>query len=159
MRKIGGEYQRLGANGLGNIRHGPLLKLKRDETLAAKINARSLFQMRYFEPIVLGVLVHPLQPIGNPTTARLHKADAQAGMTLQNSAEDQTRRRGHLFHGMRVQVEKTVAVKPFRAGGRQTNTGADMDQRRNIELLGQAPKGVIGRMIEISVVHRVRRNK
>src|SRR5262245_52937676 len=113
--------------------------------------------MRQFEPIVFGMLIHPFQPIRNPTTPRLHEPNAQAGMALQNSTENQTRRCGHLFHRMRVQMEKAIAVKAFRARGRQANPRADMDQGRNVELLGHAPERLIGGMIEVTVVDWVRR--
>src|SRR6266550_8130643 len=80
-------------------------------------------------------------------------------MALQNSAKNETRCRGHLFERMRVQMKKGIAVKPFRAGGRQSNAGADMNQRRNVELLSQFPERLVCLMIEITVVHGVRRNK
>src|SRR5262245_5035708 len=77
-------------------------------------------------------------------------------MALQNSTENQTGRCSHLFHRMRVQMEKAIAVKAFRAGGRQPNTCADVNQGRNIELLCYVPEWLIGRMIEVAIVDRVR---
>src|SRR6266576_1972553 len=80
-------------------------------------------------------------------------------MALQNSAKNETSCRGHLFERVRVQMKKGIAVEPFRAGGRQSNTGADMNQRRNVELLRQFPERPVCLMIEIAVAHGVRRNK
>ena len=130
MRKIGRKHECFSPNCFRNIGERSLLKLERDKTLTAKISARPFLQMRQLESIVLGMLIHPLQPIRNPTTACLHKANAQAGMARQNSAKNQARRRGHLFHRMRVQMEEGVTVKAFRTGGGQPNTRADVDQRR-----------------------------
>src|SRR5262245_23049520 len=138
------------------MRHSPLFKLKGNKTLAAKIDARLFLQMRQFEPIVLGMLIHPFQPIRNPTTPSLHEANAQAWMSFQNSTQNQTRRRSHLFQRMRMQMEKAIAVKAFGASGRQPNTRADVDERRNLEFLGHAPERLIGRMIEVTVVDWVR---
>ena len=87
------------------------------------------------------------------------KPNPETRVALQNSAKNETRCRGHLLEGMRVQMKKGIAVEAFRAGGRQSNAGADMHQRRHVELLSQFPKRLIGLMIEIAVVHGVRRNK
>src|SRR5262249_7096358 len=46
---------------------------------------------------------------------------------------------------------KAIAVKTFRAGGRQPNTCADVNQGRNAEFLGHAPERLIGGVIEGTV--------
>src|SRR5690242_11246904 len=80
-------------------------------------------------------------------------------MTLQNSAKNEAGCRSHLFEGMRVQMKSGIAIESFRTSGRQSNTGTNMDQRRNIELLSDFPQRLIGLVIKVTVIHGVGRYK
>src|SRR5580765_3522291 len=71
--------------------------------------------MGQLEVVVLSVLIHPIEPIGNPTAARFQKPNPETRVALQNSAKNETRCRGHLLEGMRVQMKKGIAVEAFRA--------------------------------------------
>ena len=102
MRVIGGGDEVVVAKGLDDVLHELLVALHRAVALATEVFRRRHREMRHLAvglaPLV--VLVHAMQPEGQPAALRLQEGEAQARKALHHAAHDDVHAGEHLLDGV-----------------------------------------------------------
>ncbi len=134
MRIVGGEKNFVVADALDHVGEGFLLRFRREEPVAMfDILAGFLLAKRCFNlSPLLPLLIHPLDPIGNPTDTAFKKCDTQLRKLLRDPAVHQSGELNEGLHRPADRMHEYETVETFFSG---RSFAPVMHAKRNVKAL------------------------
>src|SRR4029077_13563218 len=119
VRVVGGEKDFVVADTLDHIRKGFLLRLRREEPIAVFdiLAGFSLTKRRFHLSPLLPFLIHPLDPIRNPTNTAFEKSYSQFRKSLRDAAVHQAGELDEGLHRPADGMHVHEAIEAFLSGG------------------------------------------
>ena len=102
----------------------------------------------------LPVLLHALQPVGEPAGVGFDVHHLETGMAFDHAVPDEAHHRHHGFEGMGDDVAGGVGLHAFAEGGQVGRAGI-VDAHRLAEGLNGGPQAFVGLVVQIASAHRV----
>src|SRR5436309_4509352 len=148
VRIVGGPHDLVRPDVVGQHRDAALDRLERDPAIALEQLARPRLRRGLVEALVIEVPVHAVEPRRDPAAARLEKRDAQARMTVDDPAPDDTQRHEHHLHRVRDHVARRAVLEPIDADGRHRVGRSLVETDGDIEVLGHRPERLVHRVAD-----------
>src|SRR5438445_6111812 len=149
VRIIGGPHDLVWPDVVGQHRDAAFDRLERDPAITLEQLARPRLRRGLVEALVIEVPVHAVEPWRDPAAARLEKRDAQARMTVDDTAPDHAQRNQHHFHRVRDHVaRRAVVLEAVDADGRHRVGRSLVKADGEVEVLGHLPERLVHRIAD-----------